>query len=370
MERKYQRYPVLEIDLKGILHNAKYIVDLCKTYGIQVTGVVKGTASYEDSYQKIAQQYLEAGCLSIGDSRINTIERMREKGVGAEILLIRIPMPSEVNDVVRLCDASLQSEPKTLEKMNEAAGKQNKKHKVILMMDLGDLREGFFDEEELIQTAIHVEENLNHLHLYGIGTNLGCYGAIVPDQYNLSRLVDIAQKIEHKIGRQLEVVSGGATTTLPLVFTASVPEGINHLRVGEGIVLARDLHDIWGLDLSEMRNDNYKLFAEVIEIKEKPTYPIGRIFVDAFGNTPEYKDRGIRKRALIALGKRDIGSCDSIVPKIEGITIEGGSSDHTILDITDCKEEIKIGDILEFDVLYEAMIHATNSSSVLKVHID
>lgn len=365
----YHNYPVLEIHLDGIYHNSKAVVDMCREKNIQVTGVVKGTDSYENSYLQIAKQMLNAGCSSIGDSRINTIKRMREAGMNAPVLLIRIPMPCELEDVITYTDISLNSEIENIKTLNQIALQKNKNHKVILMMDLGDLREGYIKEEELIRDALFIEKELKNITLYGIGTNLGCFGSIKPDTTNLNRLVTIADKISSAIGRKLDIVSGGATSTLPLVLDGTIPEGINHLRVGEGIANARDLQDIWGLDLPMFCRDNYTIKAQVIEVKEKPSYPIGEIFVDAFGNTPDYIDKGQRKRALIALGKRDVGDIFNVLPKIKGATVEGGSSDHLILDVTDCETDIVLGDIIEFEACYGAMIHSTYSSSVTKIYV-
>ena len=367
--KNYPVYPVLEVKLSGFYHNSKLVVDICKDKGIQVAGVVKGTDSYEHSYTEIANQMLKAGCTMIGDSRMNTIKRMRETGMNADVLLIRIPMLSELEDVVDYTQSSLNSELENIKIMNSIAVNKGKTHKVILMMDVGDLREGYIDEDELIRDAVFIERELDHIQLFGIGTNVGCFGSIKPDKTNLTKLVSIAERVENEIGRKLEIISGGATSTIPLIMNDTVPDRINHIRVGEGIVNGRDLQDIWGFDMKGFSRDNYRILAQVVEIRDKPSYPIGEIFVDAFGNTPEYVDKGIRTRALVALGKRDIGDVFSIVPTIEGITIEGGSSDHTILDITDCNEEIKLGDILQFEVCYEAMIHSTYSSSVVKEYI-
>ena len=52
------------------------------------------------------------------------------------------------------------------------------------------------------------------------------------------------------------------------------------------------------------RQDTVKLVAEVIELKRKPSMPIGKIGKDAFGNTPVFEDKGIRLRAILAVGNR------------------------------------------------------------------
>ena len=149
-----------------------------------------------------------------------------------------------------------------------------------------------------------------------------------------------------------------------------MPKRINLLRVGEGILLAKDLKDLWGYDQSYMYQDVFKLRCEVIEVKDKPTHPIGEIFVDAFGNKPTYEDRGIRKRALIALGKVDYAYIDELIMNEEGAFIVGASSDHTIIDIEDAKRDIKVGDIIEFDLCYATMVYLTNSDNINKVFIN
>lgn len=367
MQKKLQ-YPIMEINLTHLYENAKNIVERCSKFGISVTGVVKGTDSYEHSYNMIANTLLDAGCISIADSRMNTIINMRNCGYDGRLLLLRVPMSSELDDVVRYTNCSLQSSLTVLEQTNKAASKHNIVHDVILMMDLGDLREGFFDENELLAVANIVEKEMKNLHLKGIGTNLGCYGSIRPDTSNLGRLVSIAEKIEANINRKLEIISGGATSSLPLVLDGSIPKRINHLRIGEGIALARDLIDIWNIDMPFMHTDVYTISAEVIEVREKPSYPVGTIFVDAFGNKPEYIDKGIRKKALVAIGKRDVGPLDSLIVKLENAEILGGSSDHLILDIENVQEDIREGDIISFDIYYGAMIFANNSSSITKIY--
>lgn len=359
------KYPILQINLNKVYENVKYMVEFCKKENIEVAGVVKGFNALPD----VANMFIKGGCKYIADSRINHIKLLIDSGVNSSFILVRIPMISEIGDIVKYVDISLNSEIDTLNKIEEECIKQNKDHKVILMFDLGDLREGIVDEEELINTALHIEYNLNKVKLEGIGTNLGCYGAVVPTEENLGRLVKVSKKIEKKIGRSLNIISGGATTSLNLLMQNKMPRGINNLRIGEGILLGRDLEDLWGYDMSNLNKDTFILKAEVIEIKDKPSHPIGEIFVDAFGKKPVFEDNGIRKRAILGIGKADFVFCDQLIPTLKGINILGGSSDHLILDVHDCEEKIKVGDIIEFEMYYGPMLYLTNSPSVEKVFI-
>jgi predicted amino acid racemase len=195
---------------------------------------------------------------------------------------------------------------------------------------------------------------------------LGCYGSIKPSEKNLGELCELAEAIEKEIERRLEIISGGASTSLSLLINGKMPERINHLRIGEAIITAKDFPYVWGIEMPGIYRDPMVLKAQVIEVKEKPSYPIGEIFVDAFGNRPVYTDRGIRKRAVLAIGNKDIGDFSKLKPRNEGIEIIGSSSDHLILDIEDYPGEIKVGDVLEFDTFYAAMVFLCSSDCVRK----
>jgi len=357
---KKERYPQVEIDLKKLRHNAGRIVSQCDALGIEVAGVIKGFTGIPACAQELAN----AGCRFIASSRLEQIEDAINAGIAKPMMLIRVPMLSEVPDVVRLTDISLNSEISVLRALDAEAQRQDEMHQVILMIDLGDLREGFWDEEEMIAAVLEVEYDLKNLELVGVGTNLGCYGSVAATPEKLCELVAVAEAIEAKIGRELNFISGGATTSLTRVFENNMPKRINLLRVGEGIILAKDLQDLWGYDMSGMYQDVFTLKAEIIEVKDKPSYPVGEIMFDAYGMRPEYKDRGIRKRALLGLGKVDYAFPDMITPRDKGIEILGASSDHTIVDIQDAEREFQVGDIMEFDLCYATIVYVTNSPNV------
>lgn len=354
------RYPRLEINLAHLQHNVSKIVERCGSCGIQVAGVIKGATGIPE----VARAFDKGGAAFIASSRLEQIEDAIDAGIEKPMMLIRVPMLSEIKDVIRLTDISLNSDFEVIKALNEEAKRQGKLHKVILMADLGDLREGFWDKDEIVEVADYIENRMINIQLVGIGTNLGCYGSIAPTAEKLSELVEIAEKIEERLGRELEYISGGATSSLMRIWDKDMPKRINLLRVGEGILLARDLNLFYGYDMSELYQDVFRLKAEVIEVKTKPSYPVGTIAVDAFGHTPEYVDRGMRKRALLAMGKVDYGDPCELIPLEEGIEVLGASSDHTIIDVEDAERDYKIGDIMTFDVCYATVVYLTNCRNV------
>jgi len=359
-----KRFPILEVNLEKLRHNIREIVSLCRNRGISVVGVVKGF----NGILPAMRVFDESDCFGVASSRLEHIEEARVAGLNGPFFTLRVPMLSEVSDLVRFCDGSLNSEREVLKAIDAECARQQKTHSVILMADLGDLREGFWDKDELVETAVFVEKELKHVHLSGVGTNLGCYGSINPTVEKMEELISIAERIEGEIGRELEVISGGGTTSLPLVINGTMPKRINNLRIGEGILLGKDLQDLWGLDMSFLHFDVFTVKAEIIEIKEKPSYPQGEIFVDAYGNTPEYTDKGLRKRALLGIGKLDVAMYEQFVPRAPGIEILGGSSDHLIIDITDDPMPRNVGDILKFDVRYSTMMY-TSASKYMHIEV-
>ena len=356
-----RQYPQLEFDLALLRSNADAVISRCRGMGIRVCGVIKGV----DGLPEAARVLRAAGAAELGTSRLEQVAKCRAAGVPGPWLLIRIPGLTELPDVVALCETSLQSEWPTLLALEEECLRQNKTHRVIVMTDLGDLREGFWDKKELVDVCERVERDLPHVQLAGIGVNLTCYGSTKPTPEKMNELVGLARQVEQRIGRKLEIVSGGATSSFTLVHWGTMPAGVNHLRIGEAILLGKDLQVDWGIrDMDYLRMDALTLHAEVVEVKDKPTYPIGEFAIDAFGRKPVYEDRGIRRRAILALGRADVGELESLIPREPGLTVIGGSSDHCIVDVEDCPRRLQVGDIVEFSLCYSHMLYATARSDM------
>ncbi len=355
-------YPQLIVNTDKLKHNISEITARTKAADISTAAVIKGFSAFPP----LCKILRENGADQLAASRLEQIEKNIEAGVPGPYLLLRIPMMSELSDVARLADYSLHSDLSVLRAFDGECLRRGVQRSVILMADLGDLREGFWDKQEMLEACVCVENELPGLHLAGIGTNLGCYGSIRPTTEKMKELLSIAQNVEAAIGRKLEIISGGATSSYLLLHTGEMPPGINHLRIGEAAENPLILSEVWqipGLD-EYLDPDVFHLKAEIIELREKPSYPIGKIFIDAFGSRPAYEDRGIRKRALLGAGKADLGAALGITSLLPGIEIVGGSSDHTILDVTDCQKELHTGDVLEFRLDYAAILQLSMRADI------
>ena len=357
MERQYPR---LILNLSLLRDNAEQIISRCRALGIEVCAVIKGC----NGHPEVASLMKDCGAVQIGTSRLEQIAACREAGVDGPYLLLRVPGLSELPAVVSLADLSLQSERAVLDALETECARQNRTHGVIVMADLGDLREGFWDKDEMLEVCCHVERDLPHVILKGIGVNLGCYGSIRPTPEKMNDLLAIAKRVETLIGRKLEIISGGATSSYVLVHNGTMPAGICHLRIGENILLGHDLQTDWGIkDMDYLHMNTFTLQAEVLEVREKASYPQGEFAFDAFGNKPIYTDIGPRKRALLGFGRADVGTVESLICCEPGMTVVGGSSDHCIVDVTDCRD-LRAGDIVEFHLCYSHMLYATSRSDI------
>ena len=359
-------YPRVLIDIEKLRQNLKAVAEITKVRGgMSLAIVTKGVCADPEIIKMVAEEP-EADFLA--DSRIKNIasyaDLAHEKG--KETLLLRIPMHEELADVVKYVDVCFVSEISTIRLLNAEASKAGKVQKIVLMIDLGDLREGiFFKNRDTIHQVVSEALAMENIEFYGIAVNLTCYGAIIPKNDNLSQLVEVAREIEEKHGIKLQMVSGGNSSSIYLVDKGEMPEGITNLRLGEAFLLGNDT--AYGEDLPGTTGDAFVLEAQIVELKEKPSLPIGEVGLDAFGQKPYYEDRGIMKRAIIAIGKQDT-DLDSMTPLDSDLELMGGSSDHIILDVTHAKREYKVGDVVSFTLGYGGMLKVMTSPYVEKVY--
>jgi predicted amino acid racemase len=350
----------IEIDCDRIQRNAATIVDQCASRGIDVLGVTKACCGHPE----VARAMLAGGVNTLADSRLNNVRRLRAAGIQADVMLLRLPALSEAHEVVGLTQISLNSELETVQALSRAALEKGLTHRVILMVEMGDRREGVMPEDAL--EVARAMRALPGIDLLGIGTNLVCIGGVLPTVESTQALVDLARSIEGALGMRFRVISGGNTYSLDFVLRDEMPKGINQLRVGEGILLG--VNSVTKNPLPCPHQDAFNVVAEVIEVKTKPSLPEGPIATDAFGRVPQWEDLGLRRRAILAMGEQDM-RISGLRPKRPGVTIIGASSDHLVVDVTDAQPSVQLGDELAFDPQYTAVATAMASAGVPKIVI-
>lgn len=345
-------FPRLEIDLDKIEHNARSLVMRLAPSGITVTGVTKALLGDP----QISAALLRAGVEDLGDSRIENVERLRRGGIRSRIALIRTPMLSQVDRVVQHTDMSFNTELDVVAALSSAGQKSNTVHGVVLMVELGDLREGVMPCDLL--KAVEVTQRMPNIRFMGIGANLACLSGVSPDTANMSELSTLADSIDAKLGPVTEIISGGNSANINWALSGADTGRINNLRLGEAILFGREA--LRRAPIEGLHVDAITLVAEVIEMKIKPSRPWGELAENAFGEVAQVSNRGPSYRALVAIGRQDIDPSGLTLPP--GMTLLGTSSDHLVLDVRN--EPVSVGDTMRFQVNYAAFLRAMTSPFV------
>ncbi len=361
--------PILEINLAKIQHNAKVIKNLFAVRNISIIGINKVT----QGDPLIAESLTKGGIEYIGDSRISNIIKMKKDGVNAQFVLIRVPSRSEIPLIIEYADYSVNSELETIKLLAKEALKQEKIHNIILMIDMGDIREGI--NQSNLEFFVKEILSLRNIKLSGIGTNMKCFRGIIPTKDNMEELSNCAKLIREKFRLDLKFVSGGNSANYSWFISNKNLGAINNLRIGEAIFLGKET--IKFAPIPNLYTDAFKLTAEIVELKKRIINNNHKIVSNAFGELVQdiqmndgngegkIKEDKIRIQALLDFGRQDT-AINGLIP-IENIKILGGSSDYLIVNVID--NDFHIGQKLNFNLNYEALLRAMQSPYITKKYI-
>jgi predicted amino acid racemase len=342
--------PRIEVDLDRIGRNAHELVRRTAARGVSVTAITKAMHGHPG----LGRALLAAGAVALGDSRIENIERLRAGGIDAPILLIRSPLPSETARVVAAADSSCNTEVEIVELLSAEATRARRVHGVMLMVELGDLREGIMPGD--VPDAIADCLALPNIEVRGIGANLACRNGVAPDDHNMGELSSLAISIEAKFGITLSTVSAGNSANLEWLRSTEHVGRIDDLRLGESILLGRDpLHDV---PVPGLHQDAATIVAEVIESKYKPRRAWGERartpFTPPAVTAPD--DERCGWQSLLGIGHQDTDPLDLTAPP--GMRIIGASSDHLVLTSA---HRLRLGSEVAFRPGYSALVRAMSS---------
>lgn len=342
----------IEIDLDKIGTNARELVARCGDRGISVTAVTKAMLGAPDLALALSS------VSALGDSRIENIERVRNAGIETPALLLRTPMPSQVERVVAADVMSVNTELDVISMLSSAARRSGRTHDVMLMVELGDLREGLMPIA--LNAAIRHVLSLENIRLRGIGANLACRNGIAPSNENMGELSAIVESVETTFGIEIDVVSGGNSANLEWALDDSSEIGrVNNLRLGESILLGRE--PLRRRPIIGLHTNAISIVAEVIESQRKPSRPWGVPNQNSFGEIPEVVDRGDVWQTILAMGRQDADTADLHAP--DGAEILAASSDHLV---TATSARMRAGEEVRFEPGYSALLRAMTSPFVAK----
>lgn len=351
----------LIINVEALKHNLNAVSRQMSHHGASWTVVTKVLCGHADTIRVLQK----LGIRSIGDSRLDNLRDIERLVPDFETWYLRIPDVSSIPEVVRFSDVSLNSEIAIIKLLNDEAKKLNRIHRIIMMVELGDLREGILPGS-LIRFYEEVFQ-LSNIEVLGIGANLGCLAGVIPTVDQFMQLVLYRELLELKFKHKLPLVSAGSTVVLPLVADRQLPKAINHFRIGEAVFLGTDL--IRGGTLPGLSSEVMLLEAEIAEIKEKGLVPMGETGAATAPFETDTDDESIPGqrgyRALISIGHLDT-DIGGLVPLNDKYRIAGASSDITVINIGDDPGGLKVGDTIKFRVNYSALLRLMNDKYIDK----
>jgi len=314
--------------------------------------------------KQFLKELINLGVSQICDSRVSNLRMIKSLNPGVETIYIKPPARRAIRGVVEYADISFNTELATIRLLSAEAVRQQKSHKIIIMIEMGELREGVL-RDDLIAFYAKVFE-LPNIEVVGIGTNLSCLTGVLPNEDKLIQLSLYKQLIEAKFNTRIPFVSGGSSVTIPLIFQNCLPKGVNHFRVGETLFLGTDVYHDKPFD--HLHNDVIRFYTEIIELHEKPMIPSGDLGTNVEGETLNFEavaGNETSHRAIIDIGILDV-DISHIYPVNENQTIIGASSDMIVIDLGTNPENIKVGHLIEFGMDYMGALRLLNSKYIDK----
>ncbi len=348
------------LDSRKLKANFEYLDNLFKKKGVQWSVVSKLLCGNKDFLTEL----LSLGIKQICDSRVSNLKTIKAINPDIETFYIKPPAKRAIKSIVQYADISMNTSIKTIQLLSEEAQRQKKVHKIIIMIELGELREGIMGAD--IINFYEKVFKLKNIKVVGIGANLSCLYGVLPSHDKLIQLSLYEQLIEAKFNEQIPYVSGGSSVTIPLIFQNLLPKGINHFRVGETLFLGTDVYN--NTTIKKMNSDVFRLYCEIIELVEKPMVPIGEMGTNVEGHSFDFDENLIGKtayRAIIDLGLLDVDE-NHIEPVDNDVSIVGSSSDMLVIDLSENKKNYKVSDLLEFKMDYMGTLRIINSRYIDK----
>lgn len=355
----------ITLSKSSLKHNYTFLQSLFKKNGIEWAPVLKMLCGNE----KYLEYTLSLGPEQVCDARLGNLKTIKSIAPKKETIYIKPPAKKIIKDIIKFADVSFNTEYTTIKWLSEEAVRQNKIHRVIIMIELGDLREGIMGED-LIDFYKKVFE-LPNIQVVGIGSNLNCLSGVMPSKDKLIQLSLYEQLIEAKFGKKIIGVSGGSSVMVPLLMKGLVPKGVNHFRIGETLFFGSDLFE--NNTIEGMKDDVFLLHSEIIEITEKPAIPYGEMEANPSGEVFEIDESEfgtLQKRAILDIGLLDISKIAYLFPIDTDLTFIGASSDMLVLNVTDTQKEYKVGDVVTFKMTYMGALGVMNSNYIEKRLID
>ena len=358
---------LLNIYPKRIIQNIQKINDLMRRKNKEWTLVTKVLGGHKKTLEEIMKSNAIMGTHSIGDSRVSNLKIIKEIDKKIITMYLKPPAKSYIKNVIKYADISLNTEYSTILILNNEAKQHNKIHKIIIMIEMGELREGVVREKFL--DFYEKVFNLSNIEVIGLGTNLGCMFGIEPTYDKLIQLSLYEQLIEMRFNKNIDLVSGGSSITLPLLSKGKIPEKVNHLRIGEAVFLGTT--PLTNKKFDRLSTNTFEFQANIVEMEKKETVPDGIMGEGNVGHAElidinENESIEREYKALVDYGVVDVNN-KYLKPKDKQVDFLGTTSDITVYNIGKNTKGYVTGKTLAFQPNYMAVAQLMNSKYVSKL---
>lgn len=359
----------LIIKREKIKNNIKYLSEYFDQHDIHWSLITKVFSGDKEFLKNILTRDVIDKINSVGDSRLTSLKNLKEVNPDMRTIYIKPPAETYADDVVKYADISLNSSFSTIQSLNEAAKKAGKIHHIIIMIELGELREGVNRDD--VMTFYEKVFNLSHIEVIGIGSNLGCMYGIEPTYDKLLQLSMYKELISEKFKKRLKFVSGGSSITLPLIEQGKVPKDLNHFRIGEAAFFG--VSPLYNKRFKELNTDTFEFEANIIELEKKKLVPEGVLSDANIGHTADFDEYDAEEttvKAILDFGMLDVDKDDLEMLDPE-VNFVGITSDMMVVDIGKNKtnkglKKYRVGDKIQFKPNYMAVARLLNSKFIDK----
>jgi len=354
----------LKIHIDRIIDNIEKISALMTAYHKQWSLVVKVLGTDKMVFEKILNHPAVIDTHSIAVSQWKSLKMVKQINPLLRTMFIKPPAIPNAANIVRYADISLNSSLATIQALSKEAVKQNKIHQVLVMIEMGELREGIH-REGLIPFYKRVFQ-LPNIDVIGIGTNLGCMHGIKPTYDKLIQLVLYEQLIEAKFQKNLPLISGASSITIPMLEKGKVPAGINHFRIGEAVFLGTS--PLNNKQVMDLNTGAFTFEANIVELYKKGSQPDGAVTEGAVGHIATDNDFSEQQsyKAILDFGELEVDPTN-LIPENPSVSYVGNSSDLTVYNLGDNLQNYKTGDLIRFRLKYMAVAKIMYSRFVDKV---
>ena len=335
---------------RSALHkNYRIIKNYLDQRGFSLTVVTKLLQSHPDLMNLLKN--MEIDC--VADSYPQNLKKQSF----SDCWNLCISSPDVLNVTLDNSHLSVHSNFKTIHALRDRAAKLNIVHEILLMIDMGDWREGF--PIDYLKNNIEWFADLKPLSLRGIAINLSCFAGVKLQKHHLQELIDIAHLIREK--QSFNLLSLGNSAAIPFIEgwdskSMKLWDNIDwNLRIGEALFCGT----LPGTSTSILGLQNvFTLRLPVVEAHHKEhVLNQNELIPNSFGKMHEPISKGYGQRVILGVGRVDLDPQYLKFP--ESIECLGASSDLCIL--FNHGDPLEVGQVIECIPDYHAVMNLATS---------